>query len=61
MRRMKVAVHLLKHCKMELAVNSVNYIQTAILVALFLFGAWSTVSKYQEANTYLKVGIYHID
>ena len=58
---MKVAVHLLKHCKMEHVVNSVNYIQTAILAAFFLFEAWSTVSKYQEANTYLKVGIYHID
>ena len=46
---------------MEHVVNSVNYIQTAILAAFFLFEAWSTVSKYQEANTYLKVGIYHID
>ena len=61
MRRMKVVVHLMKHCKMEFTVNSVNYIQNAILAAFFLFEAWSTVSKYQEANTYLKVGIYHID
>ena len=34
---------------------AVNYFVTCILFALFLWQAWSTISKFQESKTYLQV------
>ena len=39
---------------------AINYIFTGILSALFLWQAWSTITKYVEANTNLQVLNYYI-
>ena len=39
---------------------AINYIFTGILSALFLWQAWSTITKYVEAKTNLQVSNYFI-
>ena len=38
-----------------------NFLLTAILSALFIWQAWSTISKYQAARTTLEVSIIILD
>ena len=39
---------------------AINYIFTGILSALFLWQAWSTITKYVEEKTNLQVSNYYI-
>ena len=55
-RHMKVSLRRVATTRLSVDMKfTVKYILAAILFGLFLREAWFTISKYREANTFLRV------